>query len=617
MTVYALSGDELVCHRTAPATVASLLGGITIFTVPPFQRDYAWDENALDLFIGDVDRCRERRLLEAPHGHFFGAIVTTPETRPGTPRPYSMLIDGQQRLATAFLYVTRLRKRFEVAATRADTDELRTAFQTRSAMLQRDFEYVEDLEFRDPKTLYRLNLNRVDDPFFKQLLNGAMTPVPTRTSHRRMILAVQKIESYFDLLLERRQTSEDDDRILTTLYTSFLRDWEVVHISARTRRHANMIYRVLNSRGVPVSDCNLLRAATLERAEVPLSANDLQALTLAWDEILSLEADNPDFYLDIAYQVRHGKRRPTDRTSTNFESSFFPILDHDQPLTPGEAQQLLGDVAILRDDCTRAARMRHGDPARGPDDALSPVMQERLRALTHLFQQDYCLPLLLAASSLPIREFSAVVNILDRFAYRYGVLVRAPIRPFERSIRGYIQSLREDPTAFDLPGLCRTLQHLLDEFASIPVFLQRLKALRYGTGQNAELRYFLAMIEWTNDWYTTGANGEMRIRDETRGIDLANVTLEHIAAARDPATPQELQPLLNTIGNLTLLSGLHNDAAGNSPFAAKASLYERSNFAINRALVTDDKQAWNAADVTARETNFLDRSEKIFSLIRS
>ena len=615
MTVYALSDDELVCHHASPATVASLLGGITIFTVPPFQRDYAWDETALDLFIGDVDRCRERRLLEAPHGHFFGAIVTTPEMRPGTPRPYSMLIDGQQRLATAFLYLTRLRKRFEIASTRADTAELRSAFQARSAMLRHGFEYLEDLEFRDPKTLYRLNLNRVDDPFFKQLLNGTVTPVPTRASHGRMILAVQKIDSYFDLLLERRQTSEDDDRILTTLYTSFLRDWEVVHISARTRRHANMIYRVLNSRGVPVSDCDLLRAATLERAEIPLSTDDLQALTLAWDEILSLDADNPDFYLDLAYQGRHGDRRPTDRATTNFESSFFPILDRDQPLTPGEAQQLLGDVAILRDDCTRAERMRHGDPARGPDDVLTPVMHERLRALTHLFRQDYCLPLLLAASSLSIREFSAMVNLLDRFAYRYGVLVRAPIGPFERTVKDYILVLRQDPTAFNLSDLRRALQLLLDEFASIPVFLQRLKALRYGTGQNAELRYFLAMVEWTNDWYITGANGEMRIRDETRGIDLANVTLEHIAATRDPTIPQELQPLLNTLGNLTLLSELDNDAAGNSPFATKAPLYAGSNFAINRALVTDDKQAWNAVDVTARETNFLNRSEKIFSLI--
>lgn len=616
MSVYAPWIDELLCQRSSPLTIAGLLGSITVFTVPPFQRAYAWDSNAVGLFLGDVDRCRERRLLDTPQAHFFGAIVSTPEIMPGTPLPYAMLIDGQQRLATVFLYLSRLRHRFDVAADRADTAGWRTAFALRSDILRSSFEWIEDLEFLQPKRRCRLNLNRVDDPFFKQLLDGA-DAVPSSASHERMRNAVKKIDSYFDSLFERRISSEDDNRILTALYVSFLRDWEIVHISARTRRQANTLYRVLNSRGVPVSDCDLLRAATLERVDGPLDAPEVQGLSQTWDEIIGLDADGADRFLDFAFQSRTGDRRPTDRTASNFESSFFPILDSDEPLTAVEAKSLVRRVMILRDDSMMASGMRAGDLSRGPGRALSLVMSERLRALTHLFKQDYCIPLLLAASSLRPETFAELVNVLDRFAFRYGVLVRAPVGPFERCVKPYIRSLRSNPPTLNVGEIRRGLQAVLDRFASLSVFTQRLKALRYGTGQNAHIRYFLAMIEWTDVWYNSGAHGSVRVRDETRGIDLANVTIEHIGATGDQTAAQELLPLMNTLGNLTLLSQTENDGVANKQFTAKAPVYQRSSFAINRALVADNNREWGAAEVVARESDLLSRSEKIFTLSSS
>lgn len=143
MTSYAPPNEGLICQRSSPMTISDLLGGITIFTVPPFQRDYAWDETAIDIFIGDVERCREMRLNSSPQPHFFGAIVTSPDTGVGTPRPHAILIDGQQRLATVFLFVCKLRERFHDAAEGADTDEFREAFKARRDDLKMNFEWGE------------------------------------------------------------------------------------------------------------------------------------------------------------------------------------------------------------------------------------------------------------------------------------------------------------------------------------------------------------------------------------------------------------------------------------------------------------------------------------------
>ena len=607
--------DELVCQRSSPLTVAGLLGGIMVFMVPPFQRDYAWDDDAIDLFIGDVDRCRRRRLIDNPEPHFFGAIVTSPEIGAGTARPHSMLIDGQQRLATVFLYLTRLRRRFEKAAERADSDELQKAFSARSAEIKQSFEWINDLEFRKPLARRRLNLNRVDDPFFKLILDGA-DPAPSRASHERILTADTKIEEYFDRLLERRVSSEDDERILNSLYASFLRDWEIVHISARTRRQANTIYRVLNSRGVPVSDCDLLRAATLERVEAAVTEAEVQSLSESWDDILGLGVETPDVCLDLAFQGRTGERRPKDRTATSFESSYFEVLAADEQLTQGEAGLVIRQVTELRDDCVKAAGMLQGDTGRGAGNPLTPVMNERFRALTELFRQDYCIPLLLAGSSLPNALFLQLVNVLDRFAYRYGVMVGAPIGPFERLTKDYILALRDRPDVLDIQALTEGLQELLDTYATLAVFAQRLRSLRHGAGQNAEIRYLLAMIEWMDVWFTNGAQGAPRTGDETRGIDLRIVTLEHISASEAPDTTPEVQPLLDTVGNLTLLSEGDNNAAGNKPFAEKMPIYERSNFAINRALAADRADTWGVVEVTGRQDELIVRSEAIFTLIR-
>ena len=50
--------EELICQTSSPLTIAGLLGGVTVFKVPSFQRDYAWDKGAVDLFINDIERKR-------------------------------------------------------------------------------------------------------------------------------------------------------------------------------------------------------------------------------------------------------------------------------------------------------------------------------------------------------------------------------------------------------------------------------------------------------------------------------------------------------------------------------------------------------------------------------
>ena len=89
----------------SPVTPGDVLGNGKRYTVPMFQRDYAWDETEWSDLWGDI-------LTIAQDGenahHFLGALVLPPTTDDG---PLNIM-DGQQRLVTlsvlALAVITRI-----------------------------------------------------------------------------------------------------------------------------------------------------------------------------------------------------------------------------------------------------------------------------------------------------------------------------------------------------------------------------------------------------------------------------------------------------------------------------------------------------------------------------
>ncbi len=89
----------------SPVTPGDVLGNGKRYTVPMFQRDYAWDETEWSDLWGDI-------LAIAQDGenahHFLGALVLQPTTDDG---PLNIM-DGQQRLVTlrvlALAVITRI-----------------------------------------------------------------------------------------------------------------------------------------------------------------------------------------------------------------------------------------------------------------------------------------------------------------------------------------------------------------------------------------------------------------------------------------------------------------------------------------------------------------------------
>ncbi|MFH8107877.1 MAG: DUF262 domain-containing protein, partial [Candidatus Aenigmatarchaeota archaeon] len=77
--------------------IEELLRSRIIYSVPLFQRSYAWGDKEINDFLEDLRNIYENREEE----YFFGSMVFAPHEDRGKIK----ILDGQQRLATILLFL--------------------------------------------------------------------------------------------------------------------------------------------------------------------------------------------------------------------------------------------------------------------------------------------------------------------------------------------------------------------------------------------------------------------------------------------------------------------------------------------------------------------------------
>ena len=86
-------------------TVSGLFAGDTTYTVPIYQRNYAWGAAQIEQLISDIQDAVARQESGQESGYFLGNLVVTPRDKSGN---NFEVIDGQQRLTTLYLLLTLL-----------------------------------------------------------------------------------------------------------------------------------------------------------------------------------------------------------------------------------------------------------------------------------------------------------------------------------------------------------------------------------------------------------------------------------------------------------------------------------------------------------------------------
>lgn len=611
MTTDAGQPPELLI-RPYHVTFAKLLTGGTILA-PRYQRNYAWRDEEVAAFLKDLDLCRRARTTGQPRHHFFGGVVTAVAPVQGSDRPNLEVIDGQQRLATVLLLVNQLARSMYALADRINSSSPDlVAFLNKNAQLLKErYEIFEDtIEFKIVP-VPRLELSLPDRVFFAGLLSGNAS-VAERKSHELLASAFAAIGDYLNAALV--DAGDDTTRIATlqTILLVFEKDWTIIHMKADNRRDAYMLFQTLNDRGRGLTEGELLRASTLEALEPLATAAEMSAVEESWNTILNGKDIDVGRALGSAYSSRIGESPGNATLLTDLQTNVFPMLDA-KPFGRIEAEALVGTVRSLEKDISTLTTIMRGDWPLAAHAGVGGWERDRLRLLVvHLKQYD-CLPLLITAPLLSPARFSEIVQVLEKFCFRYSVMVEAPKVEAVAVFNRHAVEIRRDPGQYRPKTLIQDLHEVLALHAPDDVFKDRLGSLRYPrTESRKPLKYFLTTLEHYVQWFDDGAQGRPVCRDIARIIDFENTTIEHVYPENAEPIDALLDPLVDTLGNLTILSPGENIAAGDKTFDRKKPYFARSHCTLNHQI--SQEPLWSAEVVERRQARLINMALAVFAL---
>jgi hypothetical protein len=563
------------------------------FQVPKYQRSYAWEDEELKDFVGDLERAYSARQKGDPKRHFFGGLVCLQHVAKNALGRRYEVIDGQQRLATFGLLFARLRHWNNVLAAEcrvagdADSADLATA---RADRIKTNLlEYADEIDGK-PVQQPRVVLSKADKDFYTALLAGtSLTPI--RESHKLLLRANDSIDAFIKRILDGQTDHKSKLATLDMLGRAATDDCHVVHLVSDSRGEAYRLFEVLNDRGRNLSEGDLLRSTTLERLEGEDSLQE-QAEKI-WDEILAAKASHIDHFLRVYYASHVGKRAGHRSLFDDFIRQFFP-----DTLSPGKILERLNHIK------SAFALYNYLSEGEWPyeDSGVTVWDRNRLKLLLQVLKNELSLPLLLASCALTEKNFAALVHVLEFAVFRYIHCCRQHPSKLDGIFLANAAEIRKAPKTYKVGALRAGLKSLQDSYAGDDVFRQGIRSelvYREKAG-NTIPKYFLTTLDQFLPWYKTGAAGVPKCKDKSSVYDFSQIEIEHVYPRNATTKDAVMEPLKNRLGNLSFWAPSDNTKAANQSFTAKKKLFADSKVLLNRELAKlakfGDKQLQDRED---------------------
>lgn len=586
-----------------------------IYTVPKYQRAYAWEYEEINDFLGDLENCFNKRKSGNPIDHFFGGIVCVIHKVLGSRGQNSHeLVDGQQRLATVVLLVSCILEVYSELKIEANAigdninediiDDRIEEWQTRFIQF--------NLEVNRTSTLYDvLTLSGADGSFFKNLILGN-NPVPSRDSHKRILDARNKIlEKVKSLIVDTNLVNKIDN--LEVIQQIIEIDFSIIRIETDSRDNAYRLFQVLNNRGKSLTEGDLLRARTLELLEGHSTQQD--SAVEYWDDILADAPNVTSNFLRYIYSSYDGNS-PGSRTLYNdFLNKFFPVHIKES-LSKAEATTLTSQINNISKEIKLCRKLMNGI---WPFPHKAPVQvwdRSRLDLLINSMGHTLCMPLLLSAVKMDHVRFSELLNLIERFAFRFIIISGQHPSKLSKVYLEECTKIRTTSQSYSITSIYTKLKILQDTLATSAVFNSNFDTLIYQKGGgNKPIKYFLITVENYLRWYVEdNAVGTPICKDRTFFYNFNDTTIEHIYPRNAPVASQvaNMEPLKNTLGNLTIMGPTDNGKGSNENFSFKKPLFLASSVAMNREI--GGKTKWEKIEIDDNLVYLKSIANAIFTL---
>lgn len=587
-----------------------------VYTIPIYQRGYAWEKEEIDDFLKDLESVFKARKSGHPKNHFLGSIVTVELKLSGVVGKHRHeLVDGQQRATTFVLLAAAIcqqyRQIIELCKKTSDLAPGKIA-QSRLSVLESRFIEFEQEVNRTFSTQPVLTLSKADNDFFVALVRGQKPDSGQRDSHKRLKTAFGNIQKRVGELAQDTNLNAQLDN-LEILTQNIDGDFSLLRIITYNQSEAYSLFQVLNDRGKSLAEGDLLRAKTLEILENFHAQQN--AVEQFWDNILMDKTTQTKHYLQWIYASFMGDRPSTNTLFDDFLEAFYPESELDI-LSAEQADQVFLTTQTIKSEIENARKLEAGEWVFPISQPITAWDRNRLSLLMRELQNTNCMPLLMAAAKLDHKKFSEIVFLVERMMFRYTIVCGQHHSFITLIYEQEAVEIRKNAGSYQLDNLKSKLHNLLMTRADDRLFRASLDSLIFkkNGGSNKPLKYFLICLEDYWRWYHDGAVGEPVCMDKSRLYAFADTTIEHIYPLNSSAGNYDVQTdeLKNTIGNLTILGSLDNSTAGNDDFQAKRPIFKTSSVSMNHEIA--DETSWGRLKIVNRAKKMQEMAVNIFKM---
>jgi uncharacterized protein with ParB-like and HNH nuclease domain len=532
-----------------PRNIGNLLGPYEPrkILVPQFQRGFSWEKNHLATFWDDIVGFRE--TSSTGDTYFLGPIVMLPS------KEHLLLLDGQQRLATATITLAVLR---DAARKIGNAHGIQEGHD-----LARDIQ--RDLIEKKEKDHYALGLGEIDRTFFLKTIQK--TPAEYETPRLRSHNLIKNARDFLATSVEERvknknpQEAVEELRALRELLTTSI---TMVSIEVHSEDDAYSIFETLNDRGLRLSVPDLLLNYLMSKAK---SDAEKRQIREKWDLMLEkMGRRDIDAFLRHMWLSMYGDLKAR---------GLFREIKEKLKLDKIKSTQFAEESS---NECESYVHLLE------LDEKVLGKSRTNVAGLVKYLSISSSLPLLLSGlRCLSSSDFAKLSRSALDLAIRHSIFANLNPSNLENCFYSAARAIR-DGAKKKLPSKKR-LSHAREVLAK-----QNPTDDQVALGAES-----LILGRSQAQFLITAIANEMQ--SATKEIAIGDANLEHIFPL-NPSTGwknvTELEPYKWHLGNLTVLSTKLNKDAANADFATKQTLYAKSEIKITRDLLgvpTWDKAA--------------------------
>jgi hypothetical protein len=594
------------------------------FQVPLFQRPYVWteEENWKPLWE-DILTLLDRHLRTGvPRTHFLGAIVLEQLPNPAGSVEARQVIDGQQRFTTLQLFLIAGRN----LSAEHGADRYAGRF---TGLVENDDDLVEE-----PSEKFKLWPTNSDRAAFKvihagsglQDLDKAMKDKP-ELARSNLVGAYRYFHARLSEWLNGKLDDVDDapdlisktipDR-LETLWQVVIRGLQLVVINLDKEDEAQVIFETLNARGTELLPADLIknylfRKALNQKADVE-TLNDQHWARFEggfWREEVKqgrITRHRIDLFINHYLTLM---TRDEVKISHLF-NAFKAFVEHAEPV-PGSLIPMSTDADGHIRQLSRYADVFEAFHSSTGHPALARFLRN-LEAVDTTTVYPFLLHVYAELMPDNQDEFDKVLAVLDSFLMR-RLITNYTSKNYNRLFVDLIKAVEK--------GGSLTAKAVAEHLGK-------------GSGESTKFPTDTELLTAVLEWPLYGRIAQYKVRAVLEALDAAaqstkspvmtlpaNLTIEHVLpqawqthwplsaeVKTDPVAEQKAiarrEVILNTLGNLTLITGSFNSSLQNSAWASKRpELLKYSKINLTQYFHGHEADDWNEDAIRERSEHLL------------